>query len=255
MLCFKLRHFLVFFCLNLSFPAHALHVMIDPGHGGNDSGAFYKGIKESTLVLQVADKLIELLNANPDFTVSSTRTKDQFISLKDRVHLAEMKNVDLFVSLHANSASDSRARGMEFYFQNNLPPDEETLYLASLENNMSLNRKEISDIVGTDDVSAKGDVSAIVEDLKRQKRMSESLNLSKALFQIWHNHPAVPKNTIKQAPFYVVSKTSMPSVLIEVGFLTNPKESQLLASSSYRTEIAQNIYKALLEYKENLDNP
>ncbi len=255
MLCSKLRHFLVFSCLSLSLPAHALHIMVDPGHGGSDSGAFYRGIKESALVLQVADRLIELLNTNPDFKVSSTRTKDQFVSLKDRVHLAEMKGVDLFVSLHANSASDARARGMEFYFQNNLPPDEETLYLASLENNMSLNRKEISDILGADDVSTKGDVAAIVEDLKRQKRMSESLNLSKSLFQVWQNNPVVPKNTIKQAPFYVVSKTSMPSVLIEVGFLTNPKEAQLLASSSYRNEIAQNIYKALLEYKENLDNP
>lgn len=249
------RH--IFFLLPVfsSLNANALHVMVDPGHGGNDSGAFYKGIKESELVLNVAEKLVSLLESDPNFTVSTTRTSDKFVTLKDRVNLAELKAADIFVSLHANSASDARAKGMEFYFQNNLPADEETQYLASLENNLSANRKESSDISPLEDISNQSDIAAILEDLKRQKRLSESLNFSKSLNTTISSQSTLVKNTIKQAPFYVVSKTSMPSVLIEVGFLTNPRESQLLSSINYRNEIAQNIYKALVQYKENIDKP
>lgn len=245
----------IYFLLPILFAesSWALHVMVDPGHGGNDSGAFYQGLKESDVVLDVSQKLINLLESNPLFSVSTTRVTDQFVSLKDRVHQAELRGSQLFVSLHANSASDARAKGFEVYFQNSLPPDEETLYLANLENSMAENRKDLG--AYNEDSSSRGDVAAIVEDLKRQKRLSNSLKFSQSLDFTLDTTALVKKQTIKQAPFYVVSKTSMPSVLIEIGFLTNPKEAQLLGTADYRDLVAQNIYKALIHYKENLDNP
>lgn len=247
------------FCVFLSLTAWslhspAMHIMLDPGHGGIDTGAVYGGAKEADLVLKVAQKLKTLIEKDSQFKVSITRTQDRNLSLPARVKMAEQEKADLFVSLHANAASDQRAKGVEFFFQNNLPPDEESLYLASQENQMILNNHELHDISGGDELSKKGDVAAILEDLHRQQRMTSSLRLTKTLTQVWSNDEAAAQATIKQAPFYVISKTSMPAVLIEIGFLTNPKEVKKLLTTDYQNNLAQKIYTALLSYKEKMDN-
>lgn len=235
-------------------PASALHIMLDPGHGGLDTGAVYSGAKEADLVLKVALKLNQLLAKDPQFKVTMTRTSDHQLSLPDRVKLAETSKADLFVSLHANAASDQRARGVEFFFQNNLPPDEEALFLASQENQMITNSRETAAISGGEELSKSGDVAAIVEDLQRQHRMNSSLRLTQTLTQVWDTDTTAAPATIKQAPFYVISKTSMPSVLIEIGFLTNPRESKKLLSAEYQSDLARKIYTALSFYKEKMDN-
>ncbi|WP_415062966.1 N-acetylmuramoyl-L-alanine amidase family protein [Bdellovibrio sp.] len=237
-----------------SFPASALHIMLDPGHGGVDTGAVHGPAKEADLVLKVAQRLKTLLEQDTQFKVSLTRIQDKNISLPSRVKMAEDAKADLFVSLHANAASDQRAKGVEFFFQNNLPPDEESLYLASQENQMILNSQELHSISGGDELSKKGDIAAIVEDLQRQNRMTSSLRLTQTLTQVWSNDETASQATIKQAPFYVISKTSMPSVLIEIGFLTNPREAKRLLNSEYQNDLAQKIYSALLSYKEKMDN-
>ncbi len=232
--------------------ASAFHIVLDPGHGGTDTGAVHSNIKEADLVLKVANKLKILLEKNDKFQVTMTRAADRNISLPDRVKLAEGSKADLFVSLHANAASDQRAKGVEFFFQNNLPPDEESLFLASQENQAVLNSAHASDD-NSNELSKKGDVAAIVEDLRRQNRLNSSLRLTQVLTQTWENDAKASQATIKQAPFYVISKTSMPSVLIEVGFLTNPREAKRLTSSDYQTDLAQKIYSALVSYKEKVD--
>ncbi|MDG0815918.1 N-acetylmuramoyl-L-alanine amidase family protein [Bdellovibrio svalbardensis] len=233
-------------------PASAFHIVIDPGHGGTDTGAVHSNIKEADLVLKVANKLKALLEKNEKFKVTMTRAADRNISLPDRVKLAEGSKADLFVSLHANAASDQRAKGVEFFFQNNLPPDEESLFLASQENQAVLNSMHATDDT-SNDLSKKGDVAAIVEDLRRQNRITSSLRLTQTLTQTWENDVRSSQATIKQAPFYVISKTSMPSVLIEVGFLTNPREAKRLTSADYQSDLAQKIYTALVSYKEKVD--
>lgn len=240
--------------VSLSVPASALHIMLDPGHGGIDTGAVYGPAKEADLVLKVAQHLKSLLEKDPQFKVSLTRTQDKNINLPARVALAETAKADLFVSLHANAAEDKRAKGVEFFFQNNLQPDEESLFLASQENQMILNSKELHDISGGEELSKKGDIAAIIEDLRRQNRMQESLRLTQTLTQVWESDTEAANATIKQAPFYVVSKTSMPSVLIEIGFLTNPRESKKLVNPEYQSDLAQKIYSALQSFKEKMDN-
>ncbi|MFV8258979.1 N-acetylmuramoyl-L-alanine amidase [Bdellovibrio bacteriovorus] len=234
--------------------AFALHIMLDPGHGGVDTGAVYGGAKEADLVLKVAQKLQALLAKDEKFKVTMTRTNDRNLSLPERVKMAEGTKADLFVSLHANAASDQRAKGVEFFFQNNLPPDEDALFLASQENQMVLNSRELHDISGGDELSKRGDVAAIVEDLQRQNRLSSSLRLTQTLTQVWGTDNNAAQATIKQAPFYVISKTTMPSVLIEIGFLTNPREAKKLVSADYQNDLAQKIYTALQSYKEKMDN-
>lgn len=237
-----------------SSPASALHIVLDPGHGGLDTGAVHGAAKEADLVLKVAQQLKNILDNDRQFKVTITRTSDKNITLPQRVEVAENAKADLFLSLHANAAEDQRAKGVEFFFQNNLQPDEESLFLASQENQMIINSKELKEISGGDDLSKKGDVAAIVEDLQRQNRMHQSLRLTQTLTRVWGADSSAASATIKQAPFYVVSKTSMPSVLIEIGFLTNPREAKKLLSSDYQNGLAQKIYSALVSYKEKMDN-
>lgn len=248
----------LFFIVSLVFgslPLRAFagfHIVLDPGHGGIDTGAVHSHIKESELVLKVANKVKSLLEQNSQLQVTMTRTQDRSISLPERVKLAENNNADLFVSLHANAALDSRAKGVEFFFQNNLPPDEDSLFLASQENQTVLSSGKENH--ATDELSKKSDIAAIIEDLHRQNRMFSSLRLTQALTHIWKNDENASQATIKQAPFYVISKTSMPAVLIEVGFLTNPHEAKKLTRDEYQNDLAQKIYSALVSYKEKVDN-
>lgn len=230
----------------------AFHVVIDAGHGGSDRGAVHNGVAESDLVLKVAHQLKSLLTQNSQMRVTMTRLENKSLTLPERVRLAEKVKADLFVSLHANAALDSRARGVEFFFQNALPPDEESLFLANQENQMLESQAEVYEISGGQELSKKGDVAAIIEDLKRQSRMNSSLEFSQTLSRQWDNSKHV---SIKQGPFFVISRTSMPSVLIELGFLTNPVEVKKLKNTQYQKDLAQKIYTALASYKETLDKP
>ncbi len=225
-------------------------VVLDPGHGGADKGAQYGQAKESDLVLNIAQKVKKLLNNDADFDVHLTRSEDLQLSLPSRVQKAENLNADLFVSLHANAAIDSRAQGAEFFFQNSVSPDEESLYLAHQENQLlqEQNRNTNQQV----DPSKKADVVAILEDMQRQARLYNSLQLTQQLAQSWSDL-SPRKTAIKQAPFYVISNTTMPSVLVEVGFLSNPKEARQLLRSEYQQELAQKIYKAIVGYKEKMD--
>lgn len=240
-----------FITLSCSF-ASALEVMVDPGHGGLDSGTSHLGVKEKDLVLQVAERLKTLLEKDPQFNTQVTRTADQQVSLKDRVHKAEEAKSDLFVSLHVNSNPDARVRGAELYFQNSLPPDEEALIIANQENR-SESLPEGLGTMANISPSKKSDILNIIEDLRRQNRAKSSLKITQLLADGWKESKTLTKASIKQAPFYVVSKTSMPSVLIEVGFLSHPEEAKRLIRPKYQQEVAQKIYNALVRYKEMMD--
>src|SRR4051812_35220658 len=116
--------------------AHAspLNVTIDPGHGGHDHGASRQGVYESDITLAVAKRLTELLRKDKRFTTQLSRDNDQTVTLYRRAVNAKTRKSDVFLSIHVNSNPDTRARGAEFYFQNQLPPDEESMFLAHKEN-------------------------------------------------------------------------------------------------------------------------
>ncbi len=247
--------FILSVALGCDLSQAALNVVVDPGHGGTDTGAVYGKAREAEISLSVAQELKKLLSANSQFEASMTRTQNQNVSLQDRVEIAEKTNADLFISIHTNASPDYRARGVEFYFQNQLPPDEESLFLANSENQAI---KEMKNNVA-DDFTKKGDVLAIVEDLKRRTKMHQSHILSKKLLASWAASPQIGYNghkegsTIRQAPFFVISKTNVPSVLVELGFISNPKEAERLVKPAVQKEIAQRIYQGILSYKEMID--
>lgn len=227
-------------------------ITIDPGHGGADNGAVYGPAREADIALEVAKQLQNNLNAVPGIQAYLTREKDISISLQDRVEKSSEKKSDLFVSLHTNASPDQRARGVEFYFQNQMAADEESMYLAHLENQMQKETKET--LAQTkENLDKKSDVLAIIGDLKRQAYMKQSYLLSDILQANWSPKVTKAHSSIRQAPFYVVSKTDSPSVLVELGFISNPKESQKLLQATYKRELAQRLLKGLLSYKEIID--
>lgn len=238
--------FIVFFFCSMVFSS-PLHVIIDPGHGGSDSGAVQGKAREAEIALKVGRELKNFLEKDSDFSVSMTRDTDHNLSLQERVQIAQKNKADLFLSIHANSSPDKRAHGIELYFQNHLPADEETLYLAANENQLLKTAEAHTD--NASDPTKKNDVISIIEDLKRQDRMSSSLKLSRSLLHSWNSSQRSETNVIRQAPFFVVSRVQIPSVLIELGFITHPKESEKLITPSYQREVAQKIYEGLRQYR------
>lgn len=231
-----------------------VHVMIDPGHGGSDSGAVSGGVRESELVLSIAQQLEQRLKLSPDFRVSLTRTNDQRVQLHERVRKAEIAGADVFISLHANSNTDARVSGMEIYFQNHLPPDEETLLLAALENQKELMKDAVKG--RSAGLSKKNDVAMIVEDLRRSSRVRSSRRLSLELTKNWEfKEKSGPLMTrpIRQAPFHVVTRISIPSVLMEIGFLTNKNDREELKRPEIQAKIVENLYAGLVEFKRHRD--
>lgn len=228
-----------------------LHIVIDPGHGGHDDGAVRGKIREATIALNVSKKLAVHLNSDSRFKVTLTRDNDHALTLPERKKVGKALKADLFLSIHVNSSSDPRAQGVEFYFQNQMPADEEAMFLASREN------ESISDAEGelrAERVTQKGDVAHIIEDLKRNYRASASNELSKLLLENWENgknrHNRRP---IRQAPFFVVSETSMPAVLVELGFVTNSHDVKKLTSEEHQDGMARNLYEGLVQFKTSFD--
>lgn len=219
-------------------------VVIDPGHGGHDRGAVYTGTKESDIVLSISKKLKESFRNNPHVQVYLTREDDRPVGLNERIQMAESVSADLIVSVHANAATDPRARGVEFFIQNPLPSDEEALFLAHQESQI-VKQKDHED---SSSLSKSKDVAAILEDLHRQNKFFKSLQLSEVLRQIWREQKPRSLVSIKQAPFYIVTQGRIPSVLVEVGFLSHPKEYLQLKDPRHHTEISQIIHKGILEY-------
>lgn len=234
--------------------AKPLHVVIDPGHGGADRGATRGKVQEADITLKVSLMLAHLLRRDPDFEVSLTRTKDSTLSLSERTRFARRTKADLFVSIHVNSSVDPRAHGVEFYFQNQLPPDEESMFLANKENqDEDLEKLDfyIPDTIDTAGLS--NDVIHIIEDLVRNWRIRSSSQLSQWFSKTWTGTRKSKSYTIRQAPFFVVKHSPTPSALVELGFLSNRHDVKKLVRSSYQSQMARSLHQGLRKFKENMD--
>ena len=235
----------------LQCPAFAMHVIIDPGHGGFDKGTVKRGLQESKTALDVAKRLAEKLRRSGKFRVSLTRDGDHHVSLLDRVHIAEEMHGDLLISIHVNSNPDPRAKGAEFYFQNQLAGDEESMALAHRENTEGSGE-------GVNDPNpaiqnASPQVRAILEDLLNTDRIRQSSMLCTALKIHWRGNKKRKSSSIRQAPFVVVSEVHMPATLVELGFVSNPEDYKALTSSDYLEMAAQSLFDGIKAYQESLD--
>jgi len=217
-------------------------VVIDPGHGGYDPGAMSDGIIEADVVLDVAVQLERLLVQQAGVEVVLTRRTNVFVPLEERTAIANRAGADLFLSIHANASEDDRARGIETYFLN-FAPNPATEAVAARENAPSARTmRQLPDIVKAIALNNKIDESrdfasrvqaAMMERLKRGNRTVKDLG-------------------VKQAPFMVLIGATMPSILAEISFVTNPQEAALLHDTTYRQQIAEALFNGIMRYQRSL---
>jgi len=231
-------------------PVVRRRVVIDPGHGGHDPGAVGpSGLYEKNVVLDIALKLKKILLADPFNEVFLTRETDRFISLEERTAMANRKNADFFVSIHANANPVRRVKGIETYLLN-WTNDDEAMRVAARENKISL--KKMREMHRQMDA-----LGMILNDLSRDSKRNDSIKLANYIQQSMVttlNNESSYKSIdlgVKQALFYVLFGARMPSVLVEVSFISNPQEEQLLSDESYRMQIAKAIAKGLNTYTDS----
>ena len=221
-------------------------IIIDPGHGGKDPGAIgYHNIQEKHIVLDISKELGDLINKYmPEMEVIYTREDDTFLGLKNRTSIANKNNGHIFLSIHANSSSAKSARGYEIFL---LQPN-------SVDDAIDVAIRENASIAFEEDKTQYGE-NQIIATLAQNAFLKESEKL--AIFiqaALKKELPKTRNRGIKQAGFHVLVGASMPNLLIEVGFLTNKSEAQLLNKSSYRAQLAKAIFEGVQDYVESHNN-
>jgi N-acetylmuramoyl-L-alanine amidase len=217
-------------------------IVIDPGHGGHDPGAKGKGITEAELVLDVALRLEKLLQEVPGVDVILTRRTDEFVALPERTAIANREGADLFLSIHANANANIQARGVETYFLN-------------FANNLS------AAAVAARENAASGQPMGALPDFVKAIALNNKLDESRdfaglvqrSMIERLRDPNRTVKNLgVKQAPFVVLIGASMPSVLAEISFLTNPQDLKLVKAAAYRQRIAEALFDAIAKYQTSL---
>jgi N-acetylmuramoyl-L-alanine amidase len=218
-------------------------IVIDPGHGGKDPGCVAKsGLMEKKIVLDVAGRLKKILESKENIEVIMTRESDIFLDPESRTVVANQKQADLFISIHANANRSRKLSGIESFYLN-FSQDPSVIKTAARENATSTkNISEMKDII-----------EKIVQNSKivESKELAETIqnNLVKHLSQTYSN---VKSLGVKGGPFWVLIGGEMPSVLVEISHLSNPTEEKRLESPQYRQRVAQGIYEGIVEYMNSL---
>jgi len=227
-------------------------VVLDAGHGGHDPGAIGSKTKEKDIVLAITLKLGEYIEQNiPDIKVIYTRNKDTFVELHERANIANRNNADLFISIHANWWTNSKTYGSETF----------TMGTSSDDRNLQVAMKENSVITLEDDYSANYEgfdpnsaESYIIFNLMQKTYTAQSIEFADLVQHQFKERARRHDRGVKQERFLVLWKTTMPSVLIETGFITNPAEQRYLMSEEGQEYLASAIYRAFKEYKRSIEN-
>jgi len=227
-------------------------VVIDAGHGGKDPGAIgVTGLREKDVALSVALKVGEkIINSYPNVKVVYTRSDDKFVELSERASIANRLNADLFISIHANSATSASPSGTETWVLG-LHKSEAALEVAKRENASILMEDNYETTYQDFDPS---DPEAYISlSLRQHAYLDHSLNFASQIQTNFRDNLQRKDRGVKQAGFIVLFRTTMPAVLVELGFLSNAKEESYLRSEKGRKELANGIYEAFVDYKTNID--
>lgn len=226
-------------------------VVIDAGHGGKDPGAIGKQAKEKDIVLNVALKLGGYIKEKmPDVNVIYTRTKDVFVPLNKRAEIANKNKADLFISIHANAISTPKIYGAETFVLG-LHRTKENLEVAKLENSVIVLEEDYTTTYeGFDPNSAE---SYIIFELMQNIHIDQSIYMASLVQKQFKERVGRRDRGVKQAGFLVLRQATMPSVLVELGFLTNNTEEKFIASERGQTYMASAIFRAVRDYKNEFD--
>jgi len=218
-------------------------IVIDPGHGGHDTGTIGpNGLEEKDLVLDVSQRLGKLLVTRLGAEVIYTRKDDTFIPLETRTAIANQEGADLFVSVHANSSQDPDARGVETYYLN-FTSSPDALEVAARENSVS--DKSIHEL------------QDLVKKIALKEKIEESREFAADVEGALHSglaakNPGLRDRGVKKAPFIVLIGANMPSILAEISFVSNPGDERRLKKPDYRQKIAESLYRGIANYVSGL---
>ena len=230
-------------------------IVIDPGHGGHDPGNLGTGRYKTTekhVALAISLKLGDYIeNVFPDVNIIYTRkTNDKFLKLGERTQLANDNNADLFISVHCDAFTNPNAYGAGVY----------VMGMSKLKANMDIAMKENAVIYLEDDYKENYEgfdpnspESYIIFSLTQNTHLDQSLHIAEKIEKEFRSLFNSKSRGVKQAPFYVISRVNMPSILVETGFLTNPKEEDLLQSEKGQDHLASAIFRAFKAYKEDFE--
>ena len=216
-------------------------IVIDPGHGGIDPGALGSNTMEKNITLAVAKQLQKTLLATGRFRVVLTRDKDVFIPLRDRFKIARDKGADLFISLHADSAAGGGARGASVYTLSDKASDAEAEALAAKENK--------SDVIAGVDLSQQSQtVSGILIDLAQRETINLSSRFASILVGDLRNDTMMLQNSHRFAGFAVLKAPDVPSVLLEMGYVSSSDDERLLTDTNHQKKLSESITRAIEDY-------
>ena len=221
-------------------------IAIDAGHGGIDPGALGPNrMREKIIVLQISKRLEKLFDKDPNFDGILVRTGDYFLAHRKRTQIARDKKADFFLSIHADAFTDPRANGASVYaLSNKGATSEAARFLAKKQNNADLiGGATALNLDDKDEVLAE-----VLLDLSMTATMSTSLEAGKHVLKQMGSVARLHKKKVEQAGFLVLKSPDIPSLLIETGFISNPKEARKLASADYQQRMAKAIYNGLDQY-------
>jgi len=222
----------------------ANRIVIDPGHGGEDPGCIGKrGLREKDVVLDVATRLKKILESKENLEVVLTRETDIFIPVENRTVVANQNQADLFISIHANASRNRNLSGVETFYLN-LSQDPSVIETAAQENaTSSTNISQMGEIIKKILINSK---------ISESKELAETIqkNLVRSLSQ---KYKAVKNLGVKGGPFWVLIGAEVPSILVEISFLSQAEEESRLMNSQYLDFVAQGIYEGIKEYRSSLE--
>ena len=221
-------------------------IVLDPGHGGSDPGAISQsGRYEKNLTLQMAKEIKAALDKTGLYRVVMTRDSDKALALRQRIRIAHNHQADLFISIHADSAKNKNAKGLSVYTISEKASDREAQLLAERENKADI-------IFGVDLSDQTPEVSNILIDLEKRATMDKSALFAYILVKKMGANVTLVPNAHRFAGFVVLKSPSIPSVLVEIGYLSNKQEEKLLTQSKYRAKLANSVVQAVHDYFDSI---
>jgi N-acetylmuramoyl-L-alanine amidase len=239
--------------LPAQYPALIRTVVIDAGHGGHDPGAIGHIAKEENINLSIALKLGNLIQRNmKDVRVIYTRDRDRFVELYRRAGIANENRADLFISIHCNANKLQTLKGAETYIMG-LHKSAANLNTAKQENASILLESDYQSTYNGFDPNS--DESYIIFSLNQNSNLDQSTDFAAGVQEQMEERVGLNNRGVRQAGFIVLYKTTMPSVIVETGYLSNPAEEKFLISDKGQEYIASAIYRAFRQFKEKFENP
>ncbi len=237
--------------LGFLLPTYAFTVVLDAGHGGHDAGAVGSFSKEKNINLRYTLLVGDMIKKNmPDVKVIYTRDKDVFVNLNERARIANRNKADLFISIHTNSSKNSSANGMET-FTLGVSKSKENMEVAMLENSVITKEEDYEkNYEGFDPNSVD---SYIMFEFMKDQFIDQSISCADFIQQKMIKASKRNDRGVRQAGFLVLRATSMPSILIELGFISNKEEEKFLNNNDNQVKLATAIFNGIKDYKHELD--